>query len=215
MKNKAKGASLLELLLVMIIAVIIILMSMRYYYVYERIKKINLLRTSIAYLMNSLNDYYFIACKNNNMVINKDIKVELIKAGLLQNPLYNPWGGVENLTAMIVQDNNHFYQLKVVANIISENNQTNSDAIISAYIRSVLNGDPLIGNDPQNGVVWTRFPSYSRDSLNSLEWIFEPKPVSLTSINNGLDSNLWILNRQLAWFTKQNEQNEKSPCNNE
>jgi len=214
MKNNYKGASLLEILLVMLVGIIILIMSIRYYFVYEKIKKINTLRTSIAYLMDSLNNYYFIECRKNNLITNQDITGDLVRLGLLQNPLYNPWGGAENLTAEIIQDNNHFYQLKVIANIVIENDQNNTASVIAAYIRSVLNGDPLTENENQHGVVWTRSPSYSRDSLNSLEWSFEPKPVSLMSINNGLNSNLWVLNRNLAWFTKQNEQNEKSPCIN-
>lgn len=205
--SQIKGISTLESLLVLVVVMAMLVMSVRYYYIDEKIKNINQLKTSVNYLFDSLNNYYVLECKKNNIIVNRDIKAELVQLGLLTQPLYNPWGGNENLTAEIVRDDNQFFRMRVTATLITDNKKDSQAVQIAEYIRNILGADPLGQDDSPIGVVWTRLPSYSRDGLNSLEWIFEAKPVSLTSVNEGLNSNLWVLDRNLTGFTRKNDKN--------
>ncbi|HEV2613700.1 MAG TPA: prepilin-type N-terminal cleavage/methylation domain-containing protein [Gammaproteobacteria bacterium] len=183
MKNQ-KGASLLEVLLVLAIACIILVMSYRYYENYKIAGEVGRLQSSVAQLMDALNEYYFIHCQQGD---DKDVTIQKLKdAGLLNNYIVNPWGSF----SVAIKDNN----LTVTA-IFSREQE------LVPFINGALNG--TLGTDVKilNAVTWTRLPTYSTGDL----FMYPGRQV--TVMNKGLSSKLWVLNSELEIFTHQQSRN--------
>lgn len=176
-----------------------------------------LLQRTVINLMNALNNYYYIECVGNHLMTNQDIKNQLQEMGLLNNqPLMNPWGGLDHLSAQVLEDDNRSHLLQVSVDLTLDN-QDDYMASLASWIRGTLGGDELQNIKDKNKITWTQKPFYSRDNINSLEWADKnQKPVTLTPMYAGLNSNLWMLNRNLQAFTKQNENqtNGQSSCDN-
>lgn len=179
-----KGASLLEILLALTIVCIILIMSFRYYENYKIAGEVGRLQSSVAQLMDALNQYYYINCQQGN---ESGVTLQKLKdAGLLNNYIVNPWG---NFTVAI-QNNN-----LIVTAVFSR------DFELIPFINGALNGTRGTDVKTLNAVIWTRLPSYSTGDL----FMYPGRQV--TVMNKGLSSKLWVLNSELEIFTHQQSRN--------
>jgi prepilin-type N-terminal cleavage/methylation domain-containing protein len=175
-----QGFSLLETLLVLAIACIVLVMSYRYYENYKIQGNVARMQSSVAQLMDALNDYYFINCQHGDT---KDITIQKLEdAGLLSNNIVNPWGGF----TVAIADNN-----LVVSAVFSRDQQ------LVPFVSAAMNG--TLGNDIKtiNAITWTRLPTYSTGDL----FMYPGRQVTI--MNKGLSSKLWVLNSELKIFVNQ------------
>lgn len=179
-----RGGSLLELLLVLAIACIILVMSYRYFENYKRSENVARLQSSVAQLMDALNNYYFIHCQQGDI---QDVTIKKLQdAALLPNDLVNPWG------SFTVAIENH--------NLIVGAVFTRQQELIP-FVSGAMNG--TLGDEVKtlNAITWTRLPSYSTGDL----FMYPGRQVTI--MNKGLSSKLWVLKSELKIFVKQESKN--------
>jgi len=192
---RENGVGLLELMLVLLIAGIIIAASARYYFIYKRTAAIGMLESGVSQIMDGLNNYYYINCKNNaadfpNVTIDK-----LMSARLVPNNIndFNRYGTYD---VKINQNTNT--QLQVIATV--------NEGHLADLIRSVLNADPAQAGSLT--ITWTRLPNHNTDDLNSHQWVMNEGPGqltvpgrTLTAVNEGNRSKFWLLDSDRRAFS--------------
>lgn len=193
--KKQSGISLLELMLALVIIGIIITGSARYYFIYKRTAAIGMLESGVSQIMDGLNNYYYINCKNNSGDFPNVTLDKLITARLVPNNIndFNQYGSYE---VKINQNTNT--ELQVIATV--------NDTYLANLIRSALNADPAEAGSLT--VTWTRLPNHTTDDLNSHQWVMNEGPVqlyvpgrTLTSVNEGNRSKFWLLDSDRRAFS--------------
>lgn len=212
-----KGVSLLELMLVLAIAAIIITLSLQQLHNYRRARDIATLEQSVAMLMQGLNTFYYDNhnCLNSNSLNNVTVE-QLNNAGFLYGKIENPWG---TLSVAIKSTNDSAaaeppYYLQVSATIVGSS-PTISESLLG-QIQNETFADP--GETKNNTITWTSLPSYSRNAMSSHQWVIQKGLATfvvagrgMTSINEGMDSRLWIANGGLHTFNAYEAQQGVAP----